>query len=251
MTRTLALLPVLALVAPLAACGSDADSAAGGHETLTVFAAASLSKTFTALGEDFEEQHEGTTVRFSFGGSADLVEQIRSGAPADVFASADTTTMDELGADVEDRHDFATNTLEIAVPPGNPAHVTTFADVAKAGVRLVVCAREVPCGAATVAVAENAGVRLRPVSQEQSVTDVLGKVASGEADAGVVYVTDVKGAGDSVEGVPFPESSGVVNTYPIGTVEHTEHAELARQFVDLVLGATGRRTLADAGFGRP
>jgi molybdate transport system substrate-binding protein len=248
--QKLVLLSVLALVAPLAACGSDDGGGSGGdHQTLTVFAAASLTKTFTALAKDFEADHDGTTVKLSFGGSSDLVEQIQSGAPADVFASADTKNMDKLGDDVADRHDFATNTLEIAVPPGNPAHVATFADLAEPGLKLVICAPEVPCGAATATVAQGAGVTLHPVSEEQSVTDVLGKVSSGEADAGVVYVTDVKGAGDSVDGVTFPEASSAVNTYPIATVKDSEHAELAQQFVDFVLGEHAQQVLADAGFG--
>lgn len=245
------LIPALALVAPLAACGGSGDAGGASQETLTVFAASSLTKTFTELGKEFEAHHDGTTVKLSFGGSADLVEQIRSGAPADVFASADTANMGRLGSDAESPRDFATNVLEIAVPPGNPAGVASFADLAKPGVKLVVCAPEVPCGTATAAVAKNAGVTLKPVSEEQSVTDVLGKVTSGEADAGVVYVTDVKGAGDQVQGVAFPESSSVVNTYPIATVKDAKHARLAREFVDFVLGADGQKVLADAGFGKP
>ena len=209
----------------------------------------SLTKTFTDLGKQFEAAHGGTSVRLSFGGSSDLVEQIQSGAPADVFAAADTKNMDKLGSDAQDRKDFATNTLEIAVPPGNPAGIATFADLAEPGVKLVICAPEVPCGTATSAIAEKAGVRLQPVSQEQSVTDVLGKVTSGEADAGVVYVTDVKGAGDSVEGVTFPEASSAVNTYPIATVKDSPHEDLAREFVDFVVGAQGQKVLAAAGFG--
>jgi molybdate transport system substrate-binding protein len=252
--RTLALVPVLALLAPLttlAACSDSDDGGSGGDRTLTVFAAASLTNAFTELGKEFEAGHDGTSVRLSFGGSSDLVEQIRSGAPADVLASADTATMDKLGDDAEDRHDFASNTLEIAVPPGNPAGITGFADLARPGVKLVVCAPEVPCGSATAAVAKDAGVTLRPVSEEQSVTDVLGKVTSGEADAGVVYVTDVEAAGDRVEGVTFPESSRVVNTYPIATLKDGEDAALAKEFVDFVLGDDGRKVLADAGFARP
>jgi len=256
MKRLALTLSAVAILAPLAACGDSGDSdgsagSAGGSTTLTVFAAASLTATFTELGKEFEAAHDGTTVRLSFGGSSDLVEQIRSGAPADVFASADTTNMDKLGDDAVDPEDFASNTLEIAVPPGNPAGVTSFADLAKPGLKLVVCAPEVPCGTATAAVARNAGVTLKPVSQEQSVTDVLGKVSSGEADAGVVYVTDVKAAGDGVEGVTFPESSSVVNTYPIATVKGSENADVAREFVDFVRGDEGRKVLADAGFGKP
>ena len=250
--RTTRKLSALALAAALAvtavACGSN-DS--GSKQTLTVFAASSLTKTFTELGRQFEAEHPGVTVRLSFGGSSDLVEQIRSGAPADVFASADTKNMDKLGDAATDPQSFASNTLEIAVPPGNPAGITGLRDLEKPGVKLVVCAPEVPCGTATQSVARAAGLTLKPVSEEQSVTDVLGKVASGEADAGVVYVTDVKGAGSKVEGITFPEAAGAVNVYPIATLRGSKQSRLAREFVDLVLGRNGQKVLADAGFGTP
>ena len=250
------------LLAPLAltlvvasACGSSDDTRGGDDAarktTITVLAAASLTQSFTEIADDFEAEHEGVTVRLSFGGSSDLVEQIRSGAPADVFASADTKTMDTLGADAVDPENFATNTLEIAVPPGNPARITSFADLARKSLKLVVCAPEVPCGSATKTVADATGTTLAPVSQEQSVTDVLGKVTSGEADAGLVYVTDVQAAGDDVEGITFPESSEAVNTYPIATLQDSDHAKVAREFADFVLGAKGQKVLSDAGFARP
>jgi molybdate transport system substrate-binding protein len=146
---------------------------------------------------------------------------------------------------------FATNTLEIAVPPDNPADVRSLRDLTHPGVKLVVCAPEVPCGAAAQGVAKAAGLTFHPVSEEQSVTDVLGKVTSGEADAGLVYVTDVKGAGGDVEGIAFPESGSVVNQYPIATVADSKHARLAQAFVDLVLSHQGQQVLADAGFGKP
>jgi molybdate transport system substrate-binding protein len=244
---------LLAVAAVLAvttvACGSD--DSGGSKQTLTVFAASSLTKTFTELGKEFEEDHDGVTVRFSFGGSSDLVEQIRSGAPADVLASADTKNMDKLGDSATDPQDFASNTLEIAVPPGNPAGITSLRDLTKPGVKLVVCAPEVPCGTATRGVAHAAGLTLKPVSEEQSVTDVLGKVASGEADAGVVYVTDVKGAGDQVEGITFPEAADAVNVYPISVLADSKHDSLAQEFVDFVLADQGQKALADAGFGQP
>lgn len=233
-----------------AACGSD-DGDDDADTTLTVFAAASLTDTFTELGKQFEAEHDGVTVTFSFAGSSDLVEQIQSGAPADVFASADTANMDKLTEDAVDPQNFASNTLEIAVPPGNPAGIETFADLADSGVKLVICAPEVPCGTATQTVADAAGVTLSPVSEEQSVTDVLGKVSSGEADAGVVYVTDVQGAGDSVEGVTFEESSSTVNTYPIAALDGSDHDDLAQQFIEFVLSDAGQQILADAGFAKP
>jgi len=251
------LLPaVLALVLPLAACGGNDDAKDGGSgtTTLTVYAAASLTKTFEEIGKRFEAEHDGVKVEFNFAGSSDLVTQIQEGAPADVFASADTANMDKLAtADLtaDDPQDFATNTLEIATPPDNPAGVASFQDLAEPGLQLVICAPEVPCGAATATMADKLGVQLTPVSEEQSVTDVLAKVTSGEADAGVVYVTDVTAAGDSVLGVPFPESDEVVNTYPIAPVKDSDEADLASEFVDFVLGDTGQQVLADAGFGQP
>jgi molybdate transport system substrate-binding protein len=246
----------LLVAAMTAACGGDGGGGRsdGDQTTLTVYAAASLTPTFERIGDAFEQQHEGVKVEFGFGGSADLVAQIQEGAPADVFASADTATMDRLtAADLQagDPQDFASNTLEIAVPPGNPAGITSFADLAKDGLNIVVCAPQVPCGAATQKVEDATGVDIEPVSEEQSVTDVLAKVTSGEADAGVVYVTDVQAAGDDVEGVTFPESSGAVNTYPIVALKDAADADLARQFVDLVLGDTGQEILEDAGFARP
>ena len=245
--------PAAALVAVLlalaaTACGSSDD---GGKQTLTVFAAASLTQSFGDIAQQFAAAHEGVRVRFSFGGSADLAEQIEAGAPADVFASADTRNMDKLGATAVDPRDFASNTLEIAVPPGNPARITDLQDLAKPDVKLVTCAPEVPCGSAAQTVAHEAGLTLEPVSQEQSVTDVLGKVSTGEADAGLVYVTDVKAAGGKVEGITFPESSTAVNTYPLSVLEDSKHRRLAQEFVDFVLSPRGQKVLADDGFAKP
>jgi molybdate transport system substrate-binding protein len=221
---------------------------------LTVFAASSLTKTFTEIGQSFEKAHRGVKVEFSFGGSSDLVSQIQEGAPADVFASADQANMDKLTAQdlqADDPKPFASNTLEIATPPDDPAGISTFADLAKPGVKVVVCAPEVPCGAATLKAEAATGVALQPVSEEQSVTDVLGKVASGEADAGLVYVTDVAAAGSDVHGVPFPESADIVNTYPIAALKDSDHAELASEFVELVLSDAGQSVLEEAGFAKP
>lgn len=231
------------------ACGSG--DTRDRTETLTVFAAASLTDPFSDLGKEFAADHDAVKVRFSFGGSSDLVSQIQGGAPADVFASADTATMGKLGDAAGDPHDFASNTLEIAVPRGNPARISSLADLAAPGVKLVICAAEVPCGAATQKVVTAAGLTLDPVSEEQSVTDVLGKVESGEADAGLVYVTDVKGAGDKVEGIAFPESASAVNLYPIAALDDAKHHALAEEFVAFVLGSQGQQVLADAGFAAP
>lgn len=256
-----------ALMLGLAACGTattptatqsaasqSPDAAGQVSGTITVFAAASLKATFTQLASDFEAKNPGTKIVLSFAGSSDLVTQITQGAPADVFASADTKNMTKL-ADAKlldgTAKNFATNVLEIAVPPSNPASIASFADLAKPGVRVVVCAGQVPCGAAADTVEKAAGVTLSPVSEESSVTDVLGKVTSGEADAGLVYVTDVKGAGGKVKGIPFDESGKAINTYPMATVGSSRNKELAAAFIALVTGADGQKTLSAAGFGAP
>jgi molybdate transport system substrate-binding protein len=236
--------------------GADAPTGqpAGRGGTLTVFAAASLTATFTDLADRFEAVHPGVTVTLNFGGSADLVTQITEGAPADVFAAADPKNMAKLSASgliAGEPALFASNTLEIAVPPDNPAGIRSFADLAAPGVHVVVCAPQVPCGAATGKLEAATGVRLAPVSEENAVTDVLGKVSSGEADAGLVYVTDVASAGDSVLGIAFPESSQAVNEYPIGLIAGSGQAGLATSFTRFVIGTVGRSVLAAAGFGTP
>ena len=255
---------VLALA--LAGCSATSESPEAGapastgspgtlNGTITVFAAASLTSTFTELADRFEAENPGTSVELNFAGSSDLVTQITEGAPADVFASADGKNMTRLTAtgliDPDATVDFATNVLQIAVPPTNPAGIATFADLAGPGVRTVVCAPQVPCGAATETVEEATGVTLTPVSEESSVTDVLGKVTSGEADAGLVYVTDVINAGDAVQGIAFPESGEAVNTYPIAIVKDSATADVAQAYVDFVSGPVGRSVLEAAGFGTP
>lgn len=252
-TRTLAaLLATLALL--LAGCSGTADEQSD-DQTLTVYAAASLKDTFTALGKTFESQHPGTTVQFTFGGSSALVAQLDQGAPADVFASADQANMTKaVQAEVIDGDPvpFATNTLEIATAPGNPQGIADLSDLTGSDVQLVVCAPEVPCGAATTKVAQLAGVTLSPVSEESSVTDVLTKVETGQADAGLVYRTDVKAAGDKVTGVSFAQADQVVNDYPIAKVARTgARTQLAADFVTLVTSEAGQQVLADAGFGAP
>jgi molybdate transport system substrate-binding protein len=249
--------PAAALAALAMTLGASACGAASGDDdptTLIVHAAASLQEPFEGLGEEFEATHDGVEVEFSFAGSSSLVAQIQEGAPADVFAAADARTMDTLvdaGLQGADPVDFTANTLMIAVPAGNPAGITDLASLSADDVRLVLCAPEVPCGAATRTVQQTAGLELAPVSEEQSVTDVLNKVTAGEADAGLVYVTDVAKAGDAVEGIAFPESAEAVNTYPITTVAGSEHPELAQEFVDLVTSGTGQAILDDHGFVGP
>lgn len=253
------------LVAGLAGCStnaSDASDAASASATatselsgsITVFAAASLKGTFTELATEFEADNPGVTVELNFAGSSDLVTQITNGAPADVFASADEKNMTKLtDADLIDTPpvDFATNVLEIAVPPTNPAGISDFADLARDGVKTVICAAQVPCGAATATIETATGIDLQPVSEESSVTDVLGKVTSGEADAGLVYVTDVAAAGDAVRGIEFDESAEAVNTYPIAPVKASANPEVAAAFAAFVTSDAGLEVLAAAGFGAP
>ncbi|MET3952203.1 molybdate ABC transporter substrate-binding protein [Arthrobacter sp. UYEF36] len=251
--RSAAVLVAAAVAAGLAACAAPAGTGGAGA-TITVYAAASLKAPFTALAEQFEAANPGTTVTLSFAGSSDLATQISQGAPADVFASADANTMARLsGAGLVDGipRDFASNVLTIAVPPENPASIGSFADLAGPGVKTVICAPQVPCGTAAKTLEQETGISLTPVSEESSVTDVLGKVISGEADAGLVYVTDVSAARDKVREIPFPESAQAVNTYPIAAVRTSKHKDLGATFIESVLGPDGQQLLRGAGFGTP
>lgn len=247
----------------LTGCGSSSSgggdtggsaAASDGGRTLTVYAAASLADTFDQLGADFEEAHPGTTVALNYGGSSGLVQQLTEGAPADMFASADQRTMTKLtDAQLNDGEPtiFATNMLTTVVPADNPAGITSFEDLRKGGVKVVTCASEVPCGSATQTVAKANGVTFHPVSEEGSVTDVLGKVTSGQADAGIVYVTDAKSAGDKVATVGLPKADHAINTYPIVTLRDAKNPELAAEFEKLVTGPQGQEALQKAGFGAP
>jgi molybdate transport system substrate-binding protein len=248
---------VATLVAGCSSGGSTAASSASAAAsssaagTLTVFAAASLKATFTQIGTVFQTENPGSTVTFNFAGSADLVTQLTAGAPADVFASADMNNMTKAttanlvsAAPVN----FATNILTIVTAPGNPTGITGFADLANPDISIVVCAAQVPCGAAAASVETNTGLDISPVSEENSVTDVLGKVTSGQADAGLVYVTDAKNAGNKVTEVDFPEAAAVVNTYPIASLTAATQPALASKFLDLVTGPEGQQVLAAAGF---
>ncbi|WP_420753002.1 molybdate ABC transporter substrate-binding protein [Rhodococcus sp. O3] len=252
---------LLGTVLALAACGTGDDptsettaSTPESAETVTVFAAASLKAPFTQLGTLFESAHPGSTVEFAFAGSSDLVAQITQGAPADIFASADTANMDkavEAGVVSGDPANFATNTLTIVTEPGNPKGITSFADLTRSDTSVVVCAPQVPCGNATSRIETATGGDITPVSEESSVTDVLGKVTSGQADAGLVYVTDAAAAGDKVTAVPFPESADAVNTYPIALLEESQNPQLASKFLEFVIGDEARTVFAEAGFGAP
>ena len=237
-------------------CGPSHQSAPhdGSATTLTVFAAASLKKAFTEIGEQFTTDNPGTDMEFSFAGSSDLVTQLTQGAPADVFASADgknTGKVEQAGLLAGSAVNFASNTLTIVVAPGNPKKVASFQDLTRPDLTVVVCAPQVPCGSATQRVEQAAGVQLDPVSEESQVTDVLNKVVTGQADAGLVYVTDAQGAGDKVTAVAFPESASAVNTYPIAVLKGAQDPKLAQKFVDMVTGDAGQKILNAAGFAQP
>jgi molybdate transport system substrate-binding protein len=242
----------LLLLAGLVGCGSS--ESGPENQSITVFAAASLKKSFTQIGERFKTDNPGSSVEFNFAGSADLVVQLVQGASADVFASADDNNMvkAEQAELVEGKPvDFASNTLTIVTAPGNPKQVASFADLIKPGLSVVVCADEVPCGSATDKIEKATNTVLQPVSEESSVTDVLNKVTSGQADAGVVYVTDALAAGDKVTAVNFVESSAAVNAYPIAVMKDAAKPDVAKKFVDLVTGEYGQKVLSDAGFAKP
>lgn len=239
-------------VLALASCSqpSPAGGQATEQQTITVYAAASLTKTFNQLAQEYQQQHPGSTVRLTFGGSSDLLTQLKNGAPGDVLATADEPTMTKA---VDARLTggqpkiFATNRLTIATAPGNPKQVSSLADLQR--VSLVTCAPQVPCGNATGQVARAAGVSLKPVSEENSVTDVLGKVTGGQADAGIVYRTDTRAAGSKVTAVDFPQADQVVNRYPIVVLASATAPGPATSFTDFVRGERGRQVLGDAGFG--
>lgn len=242
---------VAALAVP-AGCGGG--SGGGGSQTLTVFAAASLTGPFQELEGRFERADPGTDVTFSFAGSSTLAQQINQGAPADVFASADRTNMDKVTEAGNTRGEptvFATNTLQIAVAPGNPEGIRSMRDLTRPDLRTVVCAPQVPCGSATRAVEQAAGVDIRPVSEEQDVKSVLNKVVTGNADAGLVYRTDVTDAAGRVQGVDVPQAAQAVNRYPIAVLANAQDVELAQRWVRFVTGEQGRQVLTAAGFGTP
>lgn len=245
------LLAVLSLVLTGCAAGQWP---APPRQTLTVFAAASLTEAFTALGRRFELDHPGVQVTLNFAGSPDLAQQIVNGAPADVFAAASKATMrmvTDAGRAASPPVAFATNSLQIVTTRGNPEHIDSFADLGRPGLSVVVAAPQVPCGAATREVEQITGVRLRPVSEESDVKATLSKVMSGDADAALVFVTDVVAAGKSVQGVRFPEAALAVKHYPMTVLTGAPHPRLASAFQAMVLGGQGRTTLRAAGFGAP
>ena len=230
-----------------------ASSSAAQTGTITVLAAASLKETFTELGQQFEAAHPGDTVKFSFGASSALAEQINSGAPADVFASAATKNMDQVvtTGNASNPQNFAENIMEIAVPPNNPAKVTSVNDLAKSSVKVALCQPLVPCGVVAAEVFKNAKITVKPVTLQPDVKSVLTQVELGNVDAGVVYVTDVQAAGSKVKGVTIPASENATTVYPIAALTHSQEQSIAQAFVAYVLSPTGEQVLKAAGFEQP
>lgn len=232
----------------LAACSSQ-DSK---DTQITVLAAASLKVPFTELAQQFETDNPGTTVRFNFAGSSDLVAQLQQGAPGDVLATADEATMKSAETDglTTAPTIFTSNSMTVAVSADNPGDVTGLSSLAEPALNVVVCAPQVPCGAATTRIEEASGIDIDADSEESSVTDVLNKVATGEADAGIVYLSDVATQGGSVIAIDIPAEVNTTNKYSIAVLSEAADGQAAQQFVDLVTRPEGQQILAEAGFGQ-
>jgi len=243
-----------------AACGSDAAESpssgptAGVAGAITVFAAASLTAAFTEIGDAFMVEHPEATVTFNFAASSELVTQIGEGAPADVFASADLSNMAKLTDAANNASEpvvFATNLAQIIVAAGNPLGIADVADLGNDDLIVVLCAPEVPCGRYAAAIFENAGVTVVPKSLEENVRSVVTKVTLGEADAGIVYATDVTAAGGAASGIDIAADVNVVSEYPIAVTKDASNAEGARAFIDFVNGEQSQQILAAYGFLEP
>ncbi|MDQ2722512.1 MAG: molybdate ABC transporter substrate-binding protein [Actinomycetota bacterium] len=263
-TRTLAVTALSATAVTLTACSSSSTPAAPTPAsptsaaltvtgTVTVLAAASLQDSFTTLGKQFEAAHPGTQVKLSFGASSALAQQINQGAPADVFASAAPTNMKQVtdAGGAAAPKNFVKNVMEIAVPPSNPAKVNGVSDLAKSNVKVALCQPQVPCGAVAAQVFKNAQVTVKPVTLEQDVKSTLTKVQLNEADAGVVYTTDVLAAGTKVTGIPIPADVNASTEYPIAALSKAPNSAGAQAFVDYVLSPAGQTVLTAAGFEKP
>jgi molybdate transport system substrate-binding protein len=251
MNRTTRLL-VLAVAATgliAAACGSD--NSGGSAATITVFAAASLTDAFNDIGAAFAQANPHAKTTFSYDASSALVQQINQGAPADLFASADQANMDKLttaGNNGAPPQVFATNLLGIIVAPGNPKAISGVQDLGRPGLKVVLCAPEVPCGAYAKQILDSAAVTANPASLEQSVKGVVTKVTAGEADAGIVYVTDIAAAGSKAAGVDIPKTINVVAVYPIAPTKTSPNTAVDQAFVTFLLGSPGQAILKKYGF---
>lgn len=228
-------------------------SEAQAEGEVQVYAAASLKGAFDELVSQFNEEHPEIKVATPvYDGSSTLVEQISEGAPADVFASADEKNMDKIvtaGLNTETPQVFATNKVTIAVPAGNPKGITSLEDLADPDVKVVLCAPEVPCGNTAEKLLAQAGVEVDPVSLEQNVTAVATKVAAGEADAGIIYVTDVQAFKGELEAIPTEVPADLVNLYPIVTLTGATNPAGAQTFIDFVMSDQGQSVLKEFGFG--
>lgn len=236
--------------APSSSAASSSEQMSG---TVNVFAAASLREAFTRLGQQFEAAHPAVKVVFNFGPSSGLATQIGQGAPADVFASASAKNMGQVvtAGEAASPKDFASNVMQIAVPAKNPAGITALSDLARSGVKVAVCQSAVPCGVTAAKVFTNAKLTVTPVTEEVDVKAVLTKVTLGEVDAGIVYVTDVRAAGDNVRGIEIPTEANASTKYPIATLTKAPNKVAAQAFTDLVLSTDGAGVLTAAGFAKP
>jgi molybdate transport system substrate-binding protein len=236
------------------AASSAAASATAGTTSITVFAAASLQGSFTQIGQQFERAHPGARVTFSFGPSSGLATQIINGAPASVFASAAPANMTQVvkaGETLNSPSNFAKNKMEVAVPPGNPAGVTSVTNLSKSAVKVALCQPQVPCGVVARDVFKNAGISVKPVTLQPDVKSVLTQVELGNVDAGMVYVTDVKAAGSKVKGVAVPSGDNASTLYPIATLKGASDKTVANEFVAYVMGPQGQHVLSQDGFEKP
>jgi molybdate transport system substrate-binding protein len=255
--RRFAVFAAVLAAAAAAGCSSSSSSPSAGSSpatgAITVFAAASLTESFTQLGKQFEAAHPGDTVKFSFGPSSSLATQITSGAPADVFASAAPGNMDDVvsAGDAASPQNFARNTMEVATPPDNPGNVESVKDLADDSVKVALCQPQVPCGVVAAEVFKNVGITVKPVTLQPDVKSVLTQVETGNVDAGMVYVTDVQAAGSKVNGVTIPASDNASTLYPIATINSSKHKSIAQAFMNYVLSPAGQQVLKAAGFESP
>jgi molybdate transport system substrate-binding protein len=245
-----------ALALGVAACGGgggEQQQAAPPARTLTISAAASLTDVYNQLKPQFEQANPGTTVRFNFGGSDTLAQQVVQGVPTDVLATASPKTMQtaqQAGRIEGQPVTYAANSLQIAVAPGNPKQIANLQSLVGPQVTEAVCPPAVPCGAAAEAAERAAGVTLDPVSEEQDVRSVLQRVITRNVDAGLVYVTDVKSTNGQVQGIDFPQATaqGAAQNYLIGAVVGSQNADLAQKWIQFVTGPQGDAALTQAGF---
>ena len=249
----------------LAGCGSNSGSgspapasrSSSGSPVLsgsiTVFAAASLKEAFTTIGKQFEAAHPGVKVMFSFGASSALATQIINGAPADVFASASPKNMQQVvtAGGASNPVTFATNVMEVATPPSNPAHISSVSGLAKPSVTVALCQPQVPCGVTAAKVFRNAKITVKPVTLQPDVKSVLTQVELGNVDGGVVYVTDVRAAGAKVKGIAIPADENASTAYPIAPLSKSGNSATAKAFADFVVSAASESVLAAAGFEKP